>query len=192
MSERTEIFSNDEFGEIRTTMIDGVPWFVGKDVTAALGYRNTKDALKSHVDVEDKIMGARNATPSITDSMGRTQKPTWINESGLYALIFGSKLPSAKRFKRWVTSEVLPTLRKTGTYSMPQAQEQLPAPVAEKQVPSWLTDGDEERQAINRGIVLGIYRTEMAYSGETVSDIYARLSARGKKAAMELIFGEGC
>ena len=172
MSERTEIFSNDEFGEIRTTMIDGVPWFVGKDVTAALGYRNTKDALKSHVDVEDKIMGARNATPSITDSMGRTQKPTWINESGLYALIFGSKLPSAKRFKRWVTSEVLPTLRKTGTYSMP--------------------DGDEERQAINRGIVLGIYRTEMAYSGETVSDIYARLSARGKKAAMELIFGEGC
>lgn len=110
------IFNSEEFGEIRTVSINDEPWFVGKDIAAALGYKNTKDALAAHVDNCDKIMGSQNATPSIKDNMGREQYPTWINESGLYALIFGSKLESAQRFKRWVTSEVLPSIRKHGGY----------------------------------------------------------------------------
>lgn len=113
-----QIFKNEEFGEVRTVTIDNEPWFVGKDVAAALGYKNTKDALATHVEDCDKIVGSENATPSIKDSMGREQYPTWINESGLYALIFGSKLESAKRFKHWVTSEVLPAIRKHGAYAV--------------------------------------------------------------------------
>lgn len=113
-----KIFDNDEFGSIRTVIIKDDPWFVGKDVATALGYKNTKDALATHVEECDKIMGSYNTTPSIKDSMGREQFPTWINESGLYALIFGSKLESAKRFKHWVTSEVLPSIRKHGMYAV--------------------------------------------------------------------------
>ena len=111
-----QIFSNEEFGQIRTLTINGEPWMVGKDVAVALGYEDTVNAIKKHVDEEDKIVGCQNATPSITDSLGRTQYPTLINESGLYSLIFGSKLEGAKRFKRWVTSEVLPAIRKSGNY----------------------------------------------------------------------------
>lgn len=113
-----QIFENAEFGQVRTVTIDNEPWFVGKDVATALGYKNTKDALATHIESCDKIMGSQNATPSITDSMGRTQHPTWINESGLYALIFGSKLESAKRFKHWGTSDVLPSIRKHGVYAV--------------------------------------------------------------------------
>ena len=115
-------FNNEEFGNVRTLTIDGDPWFVGKDIAECLGYSNTKDALRKHVDSEDKIMGSQNATPSITDNLGRKQFPTFINESGVYSLILGSKLESAKKFKRWVTSEVLPSLRKTGTYTEVTAQ----------------------------------------------------------------------
>lgn len=129
-----QIFNNEEFGQIRTVTIDNEPWFVGKDVAEALGYKNTKDALATHIESCDKVMGSQNATPSITDSMGRTQHPTWINESGLYALIFGSKLESAKRFKHWVTSEVLPSIRKTGGYQKPvQGKELLALAVLEAQ-----------------------------------------------------------
>lgn len=111
-----QVFDNTEFGQLRTFVIDGDPWAVGKDAAKALGYSNAAKALRDHVDAEDK-MGSRNVTPSITDSMGRVQYPIWINESGLYSLILSSKLPSAKRFKRWITSEVLPTLRRTGSYT---------------------------------------------------------------------------
>lgn len=104
-----QIFSNPEFGQVRTVAIDDEPWFAGKDVAAALGYSNTKDALARHVDTDDK-RGSRITTPS------GTQEMTIINESGVYSLIFGSKLPNAKKFKRWVTSEVLPAIRKTGGY----------------------------------------------------------------------------
>lgn len=130
-----QIFNNEEFGDIRTVTIDNEPWFVGKDVATALGYKNTKDALATHIEDCDRIMGSQNATPSIKDSMGRSQYPTWINESGLYALIFGSKLESAKRFKHWVTSEVLPSIRKTGGYDMkqPQGKELLALAVLEAQ-----------------------------------------------------------
>ncbi len=111
-----KIFNNEEFGQVRTILINNEPWLVGKDVAKALGYEDTVNAIKKHVDEEDKIVGCQNATPSITDSLGRSQYPTLINESGLYSLIFGSKLDSAKRFKHWVTSEVLPAIRKSGSY----------------------------------------------------------------------------
>lgn len=114
-----QVFSNPEFGTIRTMMIDDEPWAVGKDIAEALGYVNPRKAIQDHVDNEDK-MGERFVTPSVTDSLGRKQYPLWINESGLYSLILSSKLPTAKRFKRWVTSEVLPTLRKTGSYALPE------------------------------------------------------------------------
>lgn len=112
MANEVQIFENKEFGKVRTVVVDGEPWFVGKDVAKALGYKDTKNALKAHVDTEDK-MGWRITTPS----RGK-QGVTVINESGVYSLVFSSKLPAAKRFKRWVTSEVLPALRKNGTYTV--------------------------------------------------------------------------
>lgn len=115
-------FSNPEFGQVRTVEIDGTPWLVGKDVAAALGYKNHKDALDRHVDAEDK---RQSDEVVIHDPMGREQHPTIINESGLYSLILSSKMPKAKAFKRWVTSEVLPAIRKTGAYESFQAQQHI-------------------------------------------------------------------
>ena len=110
MEKHIQVFNNTEFGEIRTMEINGEPWFVGKDVATALGYTNASKALNDHVDSEDKL---NNETLS---SLG--QRGGWlINESGMYSLILGSKLDGAKRFKRWVTSEVLPAIRKTGAYA---------------------------------------------------------------------------
>lgn len=103
------IFNNPEFGTVRTVEIDGDPWLVGKDVALALGYSNTKDALARHVDSEDK-RGSRITTP-----FGE-QEMTIINESGLYSLVLSSKLPGAKKFRRWVTAEVLPSIRRNGGY----------------------------------------------------------------------------
>lgn len=108
-----QIFNSEEFGDIRTITINNEPWFVGKDVAEALGYSNTRDALATHVSEEDKN------TVVISDGKRGNPNQVVINESGLYALIFGSKLESAKRFKRWVTSEVLPAIRKTGSYQKP-------------------------------------------------------------------------
>ena len=113
-----QIFNSEEFGQVRTVAIDDEPWLVGKDVAVALGYENPQKALRDHVEIDDKKMGEQNVTPYILDSLGRKQYPTFINESGLYALIFGSKLESAKRFKHWVTSEVLPAIRKHGAYAV--------------------------------------------------------------------------
>jgi prophage antirepressor-like protein len=100
-----KLFESEEFGNIRTATIDGVPWFVGADVAIALGYINPRDALAKHVDAEDRGVAK-------CDTLGGIQTLSIINESGIYSLIMSSKLPSAKRFKRWVTSEVLPALRK--------------------------------------------------------------------------------
>ena len=107
-----QIFQNAEFGSVRTADINGVPYFVGKDVAEILGYSNTRKALLDHVDEEDKTDGV-----TIRDSIGREQAPVLINESGLYSLILSSKMPNARRFKRWVTSEILPTIRKNGVYA---------------------------------------------------------------------------
>lgn len=120
--ENIKIFENIEFGEIRGAIIDGEPWFIGRDVATALGYGDGKsipNAIAKHVDDMDK---------GVTETMtpGGKQKIIIINESGLYALIFGSKLESAKRFKHWVTSEVLPTIRKTGSYQQEQPRKLTP------------------------------------------------------------------
>lgn len=113
-----QIFNNEEFGKIRTVTINNEPWFVSKDVATALGYSNSRDAISKHVFDDDKGV-AKCDTPS-----GR-QEMSVINESGLYALIFGSKLDSAKRFKHWVTSEVLPSIRRSGSYQKPLTPEQM-------------------------------------------------------------------
>lgn len=106
---------NFENHEVRSLLINSEPWFIGKDVADILGYSNVNDALKKHVDKEDKC---KRDEIAIRDTIGRNQKPVLINESGLYSLVLSSKLPSAKKFKRWVTSEVLPALRKTGQYQV--------------------------------------------------------------------------
>lgn len=114
-----KLFTNKEFGEIRTMNIDEEPWFVGKDVAEALGYSNASKAVSTHVGEEDRILKVLEAD-SQNGNVVKTQTAL-INESGLYALIFGSKLGSAKRFKHWVTSEVLPAIRKTGSYQKPMS-----------------------------------------------------------------------
>lgn len=113
-----QVFTNPEFGKVRTVVIDNEPWFVGKDVAVALGYSNQRDALSRHVDTEDKTSVVIPDTGSNYKS-----KATLINESGLYSLILSSKLPTAKKFKRWVTSEVLPSIRKHGAYMTPETIE---------------------------------------------------------------------
>lgn len=108
------VFENPEFGAIRTVELDGEPWLVGKDVATALGYSNTRDALDRHVDPEDKN--------TVVNPDGNRGNPnmTIINESGLYSLVLSSKLPTARKFRRWVTSEVLPSIRRTGGYNLPK------------------------------------------------------------------------
>ena len=113
METNIQIFTSDIFGEIRTCQVNNQIMFVGKDVAQALGYSNTRDALNKHVDAEDKL-------ESQIATSGQRRTIIIINESGLYSLILSSKLPQARAFKRWVTSEVLPSIRKTGRYELPQ------------------------------------------------------------------------
>ncbi len=147
-----EIFKNREFGEIRTVVIDGEPWFVGKDVAEALGYKNTKDAILTHVLDEDKKIFQRSELATLENCTAKgtlkvelidanfpNRGLCFINESGMYALVFGSKLTSAKRFKRWVTSEVLPQIRKNGTYQKPMTPQEM------MRVQLGMIDGHEER-----------------------------------------------
>lgn len=116
-----KVFSNEEFGTIRTIIIEDEPYFVGKEVAERLGYSNTRDAINKHVDEEDKtILRSQNTTLEIPN-----RGMTVINESGLYSLILSSKLPTAKKFKRWIISEVLPAIRKHGGYLTPQKIEEV-------------------------------------------------------------------
>ena len=108
---KVTVFNNEEFGDVRTIMIDNEPWFVGRDVASALGYAKPLNALSTHVEKDDSLKRG------ITDSLGRNQETILINESGVYSLIFGSKLESAIKFKNWVTKEVLPCIRKNGIYA---------------------------------------------------------------------------
>lgn len=119
-----QVFHNPEFGEIRTVEVKGEPWLVGRDVAQALGYTNPQKAVRDHVDVEDRGVNEM-VTPS------GTQEMTIINESGLYSLVLSSKLPGAKKFKRWVTAEVLPSIRRHGQYARPMTQAQLIAAQAQ-------------------------------------------------------------
>ncbi len=133
MTGEIKIFEKEEFGKVRTLVIDNEPWFVGKDVASILGYSNTKDALIKHVDEEDRNILKGSDLRPLENHIPKDVLPvdfvqidvpnrglTIINESGVYSLILGSKLPEAKQFKHWVTSEVLPSIRKTGTYNLPQ------------------------------------------------------------------------
>lgn len=115
-----QIFNNPEFGEIRIIEMDGEPWFVGKDVAEILGYANPSKALSDHVDAEDKLNNE--SLSSLNLNLG--QRGGWIiNESGLYSLVLSSKLPNAKKFKHWITHEVIPTIRKHGAYMTPDVIE---------------------------------------------------------------------
>lgn len=116
MSNKVQIFQNTEFGNVRTVEINGEPWIIGKDVALALGYRNPQEAIRTHVDEDDK------GVSEILTPGGKQSVPI-INESGLYSLVLSSKLPTAKKFRRWVTSEVLPSIRRHGAYMTPETLE---------------------------------------------------------------------
>ena len=126
------VFSNPDFGEVRTLEINGEPWFVGRDVATALGYAVPQKALREHVDEDDVLKW------NITDSLGREQETSIISESGLYSLIMSSKMEKAKDFKRWVTSEVLPSIRKTGAYDIRKDSRELD--IEEKKADAMLED----------------------------------------------------
>ena len=157
-----QTWKNDELGTIRSQTINDEPWFVAKDVAKALGYKDTSDALKKHVDAEDKL------TRQIADS-GQRRKVYIINESGMYALIFGSQLESAKKFKRWVTSEVLPAIRKTGNYTA--------APfVSTQDIAVTLQKLSERVSAVEQSVIRN-------FAASDVSDARSQLVALVKKAA---------
>ena len=156
-------FNSAEFGNVRTVVIDGEPWFVGKDVATSLGYSNPRDALSKHIDSEDKGV-AKCDTPSGSQNM------TIINESGLYSLILGSKLESAKKFKHWVTSEVLPSIRKTGSYQV------IPPKVDERAIAL-----EEDKQKVAKANIFLVlsekYRDNKDYS--QILDAYATKAVEG-------------
>lgn len=119
-NKQVQVFNNEQFGDVRVIMQDEQPWFVGKDVASVLGYGNTRQALASHVDVEDKT-----SVQILDGGSNYKSRATIINESGLYSLIMSSKLPSAKQFKHWVTSDILPTIRQHGAYLTPEKVEEV-------------------------------------------------------------------
>lgn len=122
MQKALQIFDNPEFGEVRAVALNGEPWFVGKDVAAALGYERETKSVVDHVDEEDRMMVSGKTQSHFGIELG--QRGGWlVNESGLYSLILSSKLPNAKKFKRWVTSEVLPSIRRHGAYMTEEALE---------------------------------------------------------------------
>lgn len=132
-----QTFNNDQFGSIRTMTINNEPWFVGKDVAEKLGYVETAKAIRTHISEEDKGV-------SVLDTPGGQQKITIINESGLYSLILSSKLPTAKQFKHWVTSEVLPTIRKTGAYSVLQKPDSYMIDNPVERAKRWIEEYEEK------------------------------------------------
>jgi prophage antirepressor-like protein len=166
-SNAMKIFSNPEFGDIRTEVVDGEPWFVGKDVAEALGYRNPQKALRDHVDDDDKL------TERIVLS-GQGREAILISESGVYALIFGSKLESAKRFKHWVTSEVLPSIRKTGNY------QQVPPLTAAEQI-QLIAKGCVElaQQVGTLGAEVTKLKTDMPLYGCEIDEVQQHVKRKG-------------
>ncbi len=178
-----QIFENPEFGEIRALEIDNEPWFVGKDVATALGYERGTKAVQDHVDSEDRY-----AVP-IQDSVGRMQNTPVINESGLYSLILSSKLPTAKKFKRWVTSEVLPSIRKVGGYI--QGQEELSdedllakaLQIAQKQI-------EEKNEQLRKARPKILFANAVAVSDGTISiaDLAKLLCQNGIKIGQNRLF----
>lgn len=177
---KVKIFNSEEFGDVRTVTINGDPWFVGKDVAAALGFTNPRDAISTHVFDEDK------GVESI-DTLGGKQKMTVINEPGLYALVFGSRLKSAQRFKHWVTSEVLPAIRRTGGYQMPapQGKELLALAVLEAQKTI-----DEQSKAIERmkPKVIFANAVETSHTSILIGDLAKLLKQNGVDIGQKRLF----
>lgn len=166
-----QIFNSPEFGEIRTVIFDGEPWFVGRDVCKALGYSDVKAGVRKNVDEDDKRVCP-------VDTPSGVQQTTVINESGLYSLIFGSKLESARKFKKWVTSEVLPSIRKTGTYGQPQ----IPQTTGEKI--ALLAQGHVELKAEIDSVKedLEQFKMDMPILGVEIDKITAAVHKRGVNA----------
>ena len=155
-------FTNNNFGTVRTMLIQDEPWFVGKDVAVILGYINPRDAIDKHVCTEDKGVAK-------CDTLGGTQDLTIINESGLYSLIFSSKLPKAKAFKRWVTSEVLPSIRKTGSYTVaPAPKPELPV-MTELEIVAKVAMGLVEQEKRTAAIENKLKQTVEIFSAPAVS-----------------------
>jgi len=134
-----KVFENPEFGQVRMVIINGEPWFVGNDAARALGYSKTNEAIRTNVDDEDTAMAG------ILDSNNHTQQMVIINESGLYDLIFESRLPSAKKFRHWVTSEVLPSVRKTGSYISPQFRDSYTIEDPVERAKRWIEEQEEKK-----------------------------------------------
>lgn len=137
MSTNVQIFSNPEFGNVRTLEINNTPYFVGIDIAACLGYAKPRNAISQHVDNEDALKWG------VPDNQGFTQETFIINESGVYSLIFGSKLEKAKQFKNWVTREVLPSIRKTGGYSIAEK-------LSRKDIAMMLLESEEEKERLQQ------------------------------------------
>lgn len=160
------IFENAEFGQIRTVQVNNETYFVGKDVADILGYQNGSRDINAHVDDEDRLKYQ-------ISTAGQMREQTIINESGLYALIFGSKLDSAKRFKRWVTSEVLPSIRKTGAYQKQSIPEQI------KTIAIGYTELEEKVDTVNED--LQNFKQDMPILGIEESRITTAVKRKGVK-----------
>lgn len=161
-----QIFNNSEFGQIRSIEMDGDVWFVGKDVAESLGYANPQKAIRTHVDEED-----RTVTDSVTVN---GTMAVLINESGLYSLVMSSKLPGAKRFKKWVTSEVLPTIRKTGAYAAPQQQIMSPAQLIAAQAQLMVEMEQKLAQIQSQTAAMESRYTEMQQKVDTAVRVFAK------------------
>lgn len=177
-------FNSLEFGQIRTTSIDGEPWFVGKDIAAALGYKNISDALIKHVDMEDKGVAK-------CDTLGGNQEMTVINESGMYSLVLSSRLDSAKKFKRWVTNDILPSIRKHGMYA---TDELINNPDLLIQVATQLKDERSKRQELelreqtNRPKVLFAESVETSKCSILIGDLAKLIKQNGYNIGQNRLF----
>lgn len=184
-----QIFENPEFGKIRTLEMEGTPWLVGRDVAQVLGYAKPQNAIATHVDEEDKKVAP------IQGTLGGTQEMTIINESGLYSLVLSSKLPTARKFKHWVTSEVLPTVRKHGAYMTPEKLEEvLLKPDTLIQLAQNLKDEQEKRRALetkveqDRPKVVFADAVETAHTSILVGELAKLLKQNGVNVGQQRLF----
>jgi anti-repressor protein len=187
-----QVFTNEQFGSIRTAEINGEAWFVGKDIAEALGYTDVNHALLDHVDADDRI----NSKTQGQNDLELGQRGGWlINESGVYALVFGSKLPTAKQFKHWVTSEVLPTIRKHGAYVTPVTIDKIIAdPAFGIKLLTELQDEREKRAALesrveeDRPKVLFASAVETAKTSILVGELAKVLRQNGVEIGQNRLF----
>lgn len=172
------VFKHPDFESVRVVTVDDEPWFVGTDVAKALGYAKPLEAVNTNVsEVDSTLMG-------VTDSVGRIQQTKVINESGMYDLVFGSRLESAKRFRRWVTSEVLPSIRKTGKYDLTESYK-IDDPI--ERAKAWIKEQEERKQLEAQNTVLVAENEEMKPKARIYDNlIYSRLLTNFRDAAKEI------